>query len=793
MVRKEATKDLNEGFPQLNFDTLASDQVVAVTVEDFGIEEVEMCLKSKENDGMSLKGAAEDVNVVDEEGSPQLNYDALLSDGASAVTVDVNSVVAKDIPPPQFSATAQQDNPDEDFGNEELWEDDAKHLKGGTLQNTSRGGLAESNVDVNTSSDQTSSKKRSTSVSGKGETKTNKPRSTKPTNENKGEVPETVFRSSLRGIIMLIKELNLRTCHKKVLKRTPFWGIFEAIIENKLSTTQCRKSDKMIIEIINTYDPVAQKFRLGMESVELTPADMVSIFGISCGNECVSLKYACQEKVELVARRKISKRLTSTSLKQHLRKYVASDEKDDIEDVARLLYVYLCHTFFFPTATTVKWVYLNHVEDLDRLRGYDWNGAIINELMSSITKHLHEPAKVKGCVMALLYWLCEHTNLSEALDPEHPLGIVKWNISKVVSNFKKTRLKDLKAGQVVSRQANIAGTANDEVPVEYMYIVQDSVSSGDVPASNQGNDACSEAGLHCDEALPSPSNRHDCDDEPNTFTDMVGIRNYNGPPPLDHASSKNSWQSAPSNSLPPSSPQSKNHGEVSFAGLMDPIELEGLLCRIEKPGAQTTPLLSNMAAFHLQTGLVISLKSSPSLDDIITLVNGIFSSLKSLDVDINTLYEKVKAFVKYSALWAKVGDTSNQGLSLEELEAQYEVKRAQFGGMTNNYDKTLSIVTKHAERVTSLEDEISRTKEKLKSLEYDLSLYKDKQSSSQSDLVKFSEHITKSRKDLNAAKEAFEQRKKKGVHRDAVKEALDAAKASLMLLIPHHPSFPLVD
>jgi len=98
--------------------------------------------------------------------------------------------------------------------------------------------------------------------------------------------------------------------------------------------------------------------------------------------------------------------------------------------------------------------------------------------------------------MALLYWLCEHTNLSKADHPEHPLGIVKWNIPLVVSRFKEIRLKDLKPSQVVSRQANVARTADDEVPV-----VQDSVSSGDVPVSNRGNNACSGNGKR-DEKTP---------------------------------------------------------------------------------------------------------------------------------------------------------------------------------------------------------------------------------------------------------------------------------------------------
>ncbi|KAH7835124.1 hypothetical protein Vadar_023060 [Vaccinium darrowii] len=65
-----------------------------------------------------------------------------------------------------------------------------------------------------------------------------------------------------------MKDLQLRDCHKDVLNKTPFWGIFEAIVENRLTNAQCRKSDKMIIEIIETYDPTNDKFRLGKTYLE---------------------------------------------------------------------------------------------------------------------------------------------------------------------------------------------------------------------------------------------------------------------------------------------------------------------------------------------------------------------------------------------------------------------------------------------------------------------------------------------------------------------------------------------
>ncbi|KAH7837694.1 hypothetical protein Vadar_016833 [Vaccinium darrowii] len=194
-------------------------------------------------------------------------------------------------------------------------------------------------------------------------------------------------------------------------------------------------------------------------------------------------------------------------------------------------------------------------------------------------------------------------------------------------------------------------------------------------------------------------------------------------------------------------------GEVSFDDLVDPAELEGLIVRIEKSPAQSNPISSNEAAGHIQRGLLLSLYP---------------------------LYEKVKTLVKCSALWAKVADTSNGDAPLGELEAQYEEKQAKFKEMTNYYGKMSSSVSNLTKRISNLEEEVIRTREQLKKLESELSSCKAKQSSSQNDLIKCSENISIFEKDLEAAKDAVEQRKKKGTHYDAVKEALDVARASLM-------------
>ncbi|KAF7120080.1 hypothetical protein RHSIM_Rhsim13G0135500 [Rhododendron simsii] len=139
---------------------------------------------------------------------------------------------------------------------------------------------------------------------------------------NVGEIRETAYRASLNGIKTLIEELNLSDDHKKIMKKTPFWKIFKSIIENKLTSAHCRKSDKMIIRIINAYDLDTGGFNLGVKTIRITRDDIFSIFGITGDSVKVSFKYGSREGVEMVRRGSIkAERLSSSSLKELVKEY----------------------------------------------------------------------------------------------------------------------------------------------------------------------------------------------------------------------------------------------------------------------------------------------------------------------------------------------------------------------------------------------------------------------------------------------------------------------------------------
>ena len=86
-------------------------------------------------------------------------------------------------------------------------------------------------------------------------------------------------------------------------------------------------------------------------------------------------------------------------------------KKQDEEDTAKLLGLYMCGKLFFSNSgETISWAFVRYMNDLSTVRMYDWTGAILTTLMASIKEFHRTPGKVTGCVVALL--VCVHLDSS---------------------------------------------------------------------------------------------------------------------------------------------------------------------------------------------------------------------------------------------------------------------------------------------------------------------------------------------------------------------------------------------
>ncbi|KAK9286679.1 hypothetical protein L1049_015080 [Liquidambar formosana] len=91
-------------------------------------------------------------------------------------------------------------------------------------------------------------------------------------------------------------------------------------------------------------------------------------------------------------------------------------------------------------------------KDLESMNTYEWSGAIHSCLMASIEKSYASPEKVTGCVIALLFWLCEHTTIVEPDREDEFPRFLKWNLSTLKRKMQNKSLRSLQRDEVLGAE-----------------------------------------------------------------------------------------------------------------------------------------------------------------------------------------------------------------------------------------------------------------------------------------------------------------------------------------------------
>ncbi|CAL5361483.1 unnamed protein product [Camellia sinensis] len=275
------------------------------------------------------------------------------------------------------------------------------------------------------------------------QSKTNQQQAREQVNETAAGPSRTVptrinFRSNIAGIVKLVTTSPLRAGHFEQLKRTPFWIMVEAIRINKLNHNEFRKYDEAILKIMRTYDAQCDAFNIAGNFVQHCRNDVRLLFGIQCGTKHIDLSSCQRPTLDFIQRRSLNTmRITSKLVKTLFEEAVARRRRVDEEDAAKLLTLYMCGKMFFANSgETISWAFVRYIDDLNTVRSYDWTGAILQMFMGSIKDFHQTPEKVTGCVVALLYWICEHSTLvkpeTESMFPR----FMKWDIGALVTRIR---------------------------------------------------------------------------------------------------------------------------------------------------------------------------------------------------------------------------------------------------------------------------------------------------------------------------------------------------------------------
>ncbi|KAL7210021.1 hypothetical protein ACSBR1_031570 [Camellia fascicularis] len=273
--------------------------------------------------------------------------------------------------------------------------------------------------------------------------------------------PKLMYRSNISGLISTVLELELRDGHIRQLQKTPFRVMIDAIRVHELDPKLFKKCDATVCRIIQTYNPEDEKFHIGGAKLPLHNNDIRLIFGVQCGKEKLDLTQGGKGPFDFMQRRCANvSRISSKVIKDLLAEAICGRAERDEEDVAKLLCLYVCAKLFFATTGEhISWAFVRVIDKLDTLRHYDWTATIRNTLIGSLNEMHNRPEKVTGCVVALLFLICEHSNIVTPERSNVTPRFCRWNIGAVVG---KLRVLNLSAEGCIEVQCGkLVGTITE--------------------------------------------------------------------------------------------------------------------------------------------------------------------------------------------------------------------------------------------------------------------------------------------------------------------------------------------
>ncbi|XP_062030098.1 uncharacterized protein LOC133745957 [Rosa rugosa] len=274
----------------------------------------------------------------------------------------------------------------------------------------------------------------------------------KSVRKHKYRAPDHVqYRCNMLAFLKIMQKVRerLTKSHLELLQQTPFWPLISAFYNGMISENDCKKSESDINDIIQCYNSNSKCFEFGSRSASLTPEDISVILGLPQEGETLrvtGLFGVNRYTSDFVERYfKDEKRVKKTLVDDGLEKALQGKRETDREDVVRLIILELFITFLFCNAgSTIGWKLVRCCEELENMSRYSWAKAVADFLSSTLekTSGQYGPYSTGGCVVVLLFWLCERSNLIQPVEGRETItpALIKWNIQEL--HLKLQRMKD---------------------------------------------------------------------------------------------------------------------------------------------------------------------------------------------------------------------------------------------------------------------------------------------------------------------------------------------------------------
>ncbi|GMP65708.1 hypothetical protein CsSME_00026391 [Camellia sinensis var. sinensis] len=133
-----------------------------------------------------------------------------------------------------------------------------------------------------------------------------------------------------------------------------------------------KKVDDNVMDTIKSYDFHAKGFKLGGKTCDIRNSDVPLIFGIKSRTKKVDISYEKKQESLFVHRRfrKMS-RISVKGLQEALGDALEGTTTVDIEDVGRIMFLFVVTTLLLPTTgLTIGWAFVALVENLEIMNSY---------------------------------------------------------------------------------------------------------------------------------------------------------------------------------------------------------------------------------------------------------------------------------------------------------------------------------------------------------------------------------------------------------------------------------------
>ncbi|KAF9614710.1 hypothetical protein IFM89_019838 [Coptis chinensis] len=275
----------------------------------------------------------------------------------------------------------------------------------------------------------------------------------KPVEEDTKSSSFGEYRCNLKGLYDLINGIRdkINEHHLYLFRGTPFGSFFMLFYEKRFDRDSIvTKTTSSIISVIGTYSYEEDAFRIGDKLLKLSEKDIALTLGLPLEGKMVQVfprnTYKAPKSDFYLRNFEGEGVLQKSVVVDTIKNSLIRRNIYTLGDFVKLVIMYMAATIFFPSAAgTLASSFIQHVDDFDTFKSICWPSVIQHDLMSRIRSRRSKPTKFTGCVLQLLYWVCEHTSVIQPLQIDaitYP-RVARWNLTKMTKAISKEMLLNL--------------------------------------------------------------------------------------------------------------------------------------------------------------------------------------------------------------------------------------------------------------------------------------------------------------------------------------------------------------